>query len=87
VSEGRQEFGKFSKKDVILVSSGKNQISTLLATPKKNVWKNPLVPPWKKSLRRPCTKTCKITPFFCKKCVVLHHLATLFNNTNEVSKP
>jgi len=21
---------------------------------------------------------------FCKKCVVLHHLATLFNNTNAV---
>jgi len=41
-------------------------------------------PPWKNSFRRPCTQACKI---FVKNCVVLHHLATLFNNTNAVINP
>jgi len=55
--------------------------------PRKTFVKSPSVPPWKESFLQPWTKACKITPFFCKKFVVVHYLATLFNNTNTVSKP
>jgi len=39
VSEGGQEFENFSKNLVFLVSSGKNQISPLMAPPKKTYGK------------------------------------------------
>jgi len=80
-----QEFENFSKKAVLLVLSGKKQISPLLA-PCKNFRKNPLVPSCKNSFQRSCTQACKITPFMYK-IAVLHHLATLFSNTNVASKP
>jgi len=41
----------FAKKVVFLVSSGENAIFPLLAAPAKIF----LVPPWKKSLRNPCS--------------------------------
>jgi len=89
VSEEGQEFEKFSKKVVFLVSGGKNQISSFLSPLEKLLEKSTSGPPWKNSFRRPCTyKHLKYT-IFVKNCVVLHHLAvtTLFNNTNTVSNP
>jgi len=62
VTEGAQEFEIFSKKAVFLVVSGKNQISPLLAAPRKTFGKIHWWPSWKKSFRRPCTQACKITP-------------------------
>jgi len=73
----------FQQKTVFLVLSGKKQISPLLA-PFEKLLKNPQVPPWIKSFRRPCTQAYKLH-HFCKNCVVIYHLATLFNNTNAVS--
>jgi len=46
-----------AKKVVFLVSSGKKQISPLLALPLEKFWINPLVSPLKKSFRRPCSLT------------------------------
>jgi len=56
---GRGEGGRpwplwILKMVVFLVSSGKKEISPLLASTPGNLWKNLLVgPPWKKSFRRP----------------------------------
>jgi len=48
------DFETFSKKVAFLASSGKNQISTILATPLEKISKIPWCPPWKKSFRRAC---------------------------------
>jgi len=80
VSEGGQEFENFSKKAVFLVSSGKNRISPLPPPLERLLEKSSSAPPWKKSFR------VKLH-HFCKNCVALHHLATLFKNTNAVNKP
>jgi len=75
---------KFSaKKAVFLVVSGKKQISPLLAPLEKLLEKSTSAP-LDKSFRSPCTPHMNYT-IFCKNCAVLHHLATLLNNTNVVS--
>jgi len=88
VSEEGQEFENFSKTCCFLNFEWYEPHFTTFGPPYKNFWKNPLVAsPWKNPFRRPCTQACKMTPFFMKICVVLHHLAALFNNTNAVSNP
>jgi len=86
VGTGGRNFKISAKNAVLLISSGKKQISPFLALRRKTYWKNPLVAPWKNSFRRPSTEACKMTPFL-RKIVVLHHLPTLLNNTNAVSNP
>jgi len=63
VSEEGQEFENFSKNAVFLISSAKKQISPLLAPVEKLLEKSTSGPSWKNSFRRPCTQTCKMTPF------------------------
>jgi len=60
-----------AKKPVFLVSSGKNQISPLLAHRRKTFGKIHWWSPWKNSFRRPCTQACKMTPFLWK--IVLYY--------------
>jgi len=63
VSEGGKEFENFSKKYFLNFEWSKTNFTTF-DPPQKNVWKYPLVPPWKNSFRRPCTQACKMTPFW-----------------------
>ena len=57
---------------------------TTFAPPKKQLLKKSTSAPRIKSFRRPCTQAYKLH-HFCKNCAVLHHVTTLFNNTNAVS--
>jgi len=68
---------------VFLVSSGKIKFHHFWSPLEKPLEKYTGAP-LEHSFQRPC-----IAKFhhFCKKCVVFHHLATLFNNTNAASKP
>jgi len=84
-SEGRQEFENFRKKAVFLIVSGKKEISPLLA-PLEKLLKKSTSAPLDKILPMLVHTSIKITQF-CKNCAVLHHLATLFHNTNALSKP
>jgi len=80
-----QEFENFSKKGSSLrFECGKIQISPLLAPLEKFFEKSTSALPGKDP--SDAHKHLKLH-HFCKNCVVLHHLATLFNNTNAVSKP
>jgi len=61
-----------AKNAVFIISSGKKQISPRLAHPRKTFGKKSTSgPPWKNSLRRPCTQACKMTPFLWK--IVLYY--------------
>jgi len=83
VSEGWQESENFSKNGCFLVSSGKKQISPLLAPPRKTFGKIHWFPPGKHPFD---THALKNYTIFGKN-VVFHHLATLLNNANAVSQP
>jgi len=72
-------------KAVFLVSSGKKQTFSLMA-PVEKLLENPLVTPVEKILPTLMHTGMHYCNIFEKKCVALHHLATLFNNTNAVSK-
>ena len=55
---------KFQQKiAVLLISSGRNLISPLLAPVEKPWEKSTSGLPWKTSFRRPCTQACKMTQF------------------------
>jgi len=71
-----------AKKAVFIVVSGKNQFHHF-CPPLEKFLKKSTSALLIKSFRRPCTQALH---HFCKNCVVLHHLATLFNNAKAVSK-
>jgi len=75
-----------AKKAAFLVSSGKKQISPLFPPFEKLLEKFTSATPGKNPSDAHAHKYVKNT-IFVKNCVVLHHLATLFKNTNAVSKP
>jgi len=75
-----------AKKAVFLVSSEKKEISPLIAPLEKSLEKATNASPRKNPSDAPAHKLVKLH-HFCKNCVVLHHLAALFNNTDAVSKP
>jgi len=87
VSEGGRNLKISAKKGVFLVSSGKQQISPLLLPPKEKRLEKSISGPPGKILPTPMHRSMKNYTSFVKNCVVFHHLATLFNNTNAVSKP
>jgi len=62
VSEEGQEFKNFSKNAVFIISSGKNQISPLLAPRRKTFEKSTSAPPGK-ILSDDHAQACKMTPF------------------------
>jgi len=63
VLEGGQEFENVSKKGCCLSFEWYKPNFTTFAPPKTNFWKNPLVSPWIKSFRRPCTQAYESTPY------------------------
>jgi len=73
VSEGGRNLKISAKNAAFLISSGKNQISPLLAPRRKTFGKKHYRPPRKNSFRRPCTQTCKMTLFLWKN--VLYSLS------------
>jgi len=86
VSEGGRNTKISAKKAVFLVLSGKKQISPLLLLLEKRLEKSTSGPTWKNPSDAHAHKHENYT-YFVKNCVVFHHLAALFNNTNAVSKP
>jgi len=69
---------------VVLISSGKKQISPLFPPLEKLLKKSTGAPPGKHSFD---THALQNYTIFRINCVVFYHLATLFSNTNVVSKP
>jgi len=78
---------KFSeKKAVFLASSGKKLISLPLVPLEKPLEKSDSCLLGKIPSDADAHKHAKLHHFF-KKCIVLHHVATLLNNTNAVRNP
>jgi len=76
-----------AKKSLLVISSAKNQISPVLAPRRKTLGKIHQWAPLEEFLLTPVYTSMQNDTIFVKNCVVLHHLATLFNNTNAVSNP
>jgi len=87
VSEGGRNLKILATKAVFLFSSGKNKFDHFCPPLEKLLEKSTSVPPVKNPSDAQAHKYVKL-PHFCKDtCVVFHHPATLFNNTNAVTKP
>jgi len=81
VSEEGRNLKISAKKAVFLVSSGENKIHHFWLSLEKHLEK------FTKSLSNTHAHKHVKLHHFCQNCVVLHHLVTLFNSTNAVSKP
>ena len=82
-----RNFKISAKNAVFLISSGKDQISPYLSPRRKMFGKSISASPLEKFPPTPMHTSMWNDTIFVKNYVVLHHLATLFNNTNAVSNP
>ena len=81
--KGGKNFISAKKGYFLSFECGENQISPLLYPIQKRLETSTSAPPGKYPSGAHAHKHVKLH-HFCKKCVVLHHLAILFNNTNAV---